>query len=182
MAEDRKPKFNPEDLDFESLPKLEDWKLTALLAHIVDGKNKTDAFLEGKPHAREWQRNAIWTDAWKLFDDPEVNQWIAAANKLALLGAASTIEQHRAEGKRLADEAKTAGNYGAAATVWKELGRVDGHVMERSHVTVAADSEAESHVNGLLSSENETERAYGRVLAQRWGLAHLLQGNQPVTH
>ena len=182
MSDERKPKVDLDQLDMQELPQLEDWKLTAVLAFIVDGKNKTDAFLEGKPHAKEWQRNSIWTGAWNLFDEAEVKLWIEAANRQALLGAASSIEQHRAEGRRLAKAAENAGVFGAAATVWKELGRVDGHVLERSHVTVTADSEAESHVAGLLSSQDETERAYGRVLAQRWGMTHLLQENQGLTH
>lgn len=182
MTDQRKPNVDLDQLDLDNLPKLEDWKLTAVLAHIVDGKNKTEAFLEGKPHAKEWQRNSIWTGAYNLFADAEVKLWIDQANKAALLGAASTIEQHRAEGKRLAKAAENAGVYGAAATVWKELGRVDGHVLERSEVTVRGDDEARSYVAGLLSSQDETERAYGRKKAQEWGFAELLKENQGLPH
>lgn len=98
--------------------------------YIAMGKKQSDAYrLAISPTAKP---ETVWCEASKLANNPKVRQWIDALKRDTFQEASYSREQYLKDCLEFRDEARKAGNMGAGYQYQQLIGKVAGHVVERT--------------------------------------------------
>lgn len=123
LAPDKKglPDLTPQEMEF----------INYLMFDSTVGGDASKAYRLAFPD-RSHNPTTVWSEASKLKNSHKVRTWIESIKLAQMDRLEDTREQYIADIKADIEEAKKAGNYGAAATLRVALGKVEGHHVERS--------------------------------------------------
>lgn len=127
MPRDKKTNKNPLN---EDLPELTA-KKQEFVRLLLEGKSASDAYRQAY-NPDNCQPNSIWSRASELKRSHEVRMWLAAARHAYLDKAVYTHAQYVQDIENDIEEAKRAGNYGAAATLRGLLGKANAFLQDVS--------------------------------------------------
>ena len=119
-----------ESMDYDDeLPLLTEQDMAYVLARI-EGKGQADAYRISHPDTTATPKS-VWELASRVERRPQVQVWLRWGIRQGAIQAACTMETHLAELSALRDEAKLAGNYGAAVQAELNRGKAAGLYIER---------------------------------------------------
>lgn len=122
------------EIDGSELPELKPQEFEFISLLMFDASVKGDAseaYRRAFPD-RSHKNVTVWCEASKLKRSPHIRQWIASINLAQMNRLDATREQYISDVVADIQAAQAAGNFGAAATLRIALGKVYGHLIERS--------------------------------------------------
>lgn len=116
-------------LDAADLPELTPQQQD-FVRELLSGKTASDAY-RAAYNAENMSNKAIWVEASRLRNDPNVALWLGAARKAHLGSAVVTLDGHQRELERIREIALESGNIGAAVQAEVARGKVAGHHVDK---------------------------------------------------
>lgn len=96
----------------------------------LQGLSRSEAYRRAYPGNQTDE--SIWASSAKLDNNKTIRAWLRYAQRQGAIQASCTFESHLNELAALRDEAKAAGNYGAAVNAEVNRGKVAGLYIERT--------------------------------------------------
>lgn len=110
----------------------EEWLMFARL--LAQGVNQSEAYR--LVYGKHLADNVVWANASRLKNDDRVKLWIECLRNEYLSKETYTLDAHIKDLDNLANEAKNAGNYGAAVNAKVNVGKALGHYTEKHEINV----------------------------------------------
>lgn len=149
-----------QDMNAEDLPDLTPQQQEFVVG-LLRGLSATEAYKVAYG-CEGWSRAAIQVKASKLRHKAMIGVWLRAAKIGALEHNVLTLAQHVAELDAIAEEAKAAGNFGAAVNALVNKGKAAGLYVERHMDMTPRAVNTEAIAEALDPTKGEI---YNRVLA-----------------
>ena len=129
-------------LETDALPHLPDHEHEFLLLMMVEGRDATAAYRATHEISPTDTPNAVYIRAYRLKGTERMQEWRSAYIRLGQFNALVSFEDHIKRMRELSEEARKAGNYGAAVNAEHHVGKALGHYVDKIEVT-GRDSSAE---------------------------------------
>ena len=151
----------------DKLPEIDDLDIAGINI-LIQGGTAVEAFKAAHPNTQATDAT-IYVAASKWRNKREIRDWIAAAQQSHLAKINETLDDHVKRLQSLASAARRSGNYGAAAQAEIAIGRVLGHYVERTELTIRRGRSSDSvlsSIEALLGPEA------ARIAAKRLGIQY----------
>lgn len=144
-------------LDIDALPQLPDHEHEFIRLMLFENKNASEAYR--LTHDTKGKPESVWSMASLLKGSTRIQEWISAYKRLHNIEALKTADGYLQAVTELSEEARKAGNYGAAMNGYKIIGTATGNLIERSEVTHRKTG-AEELLEALKSAKGVTKSAF----------------------